>query len=348
MSVPSGGPHSPTLTDGNSTKLTAHAELRTLEMLYLVLTVLSPFIGATLLRYVATAISGKSDALSWFSTSLFVLATGVRPWSHLVERLKDRSRALKALLENYEEADEPYTPTIRDAYNAEIDGELSNLRGKFDLLGEQFSNFTSTSTRELDDLGDAIDGIIVSVRRYQAETNKKIQDCDTRLGALETFVLDLHRREGQKRREPLRPYMRGAHLRAVLWDAVALPWTISAIVWAFACGSFARIFPGRTSTGNYRPPASTQTTLRPSALETIMEEEINSPDHTPGSYFPTNISDRTLVVEHVPHHHHTMVQLAVDTTSRFFALIFSPAVFAIRMLLLLLNLPQTVFRIATR
>ena len=75
-------------------------ELRSLEIFYLSLTILSPFFGATLLRYVAIAISGDPKTLSWFSTSLFVLATGVRPWTHLSERLKDRSRALNEILDN--------------------------------------------------------------------------------------------------------------------------------------------------------------------------------------------------------------------------------------------------------
>jgi hypothetical protein len=36
------------------------------------------------------------DAVSWFSTGLFVLATGVRPWTHLVERLSQRTMALQS------------------------------------------------------------------------------------------------------------------------------------------------------------------------------------------------------------------------------------------------------------
>lgn len=73
----------------------AASELRRFEFFFLFLTFLSPFFGAFLLRYVTASILGP-DAVSWFSTGLFVLATGVRPWTHLVERLGQRTTALQS------------------------------------------------------------------------------------------------------------------------------------------------------------------------------------------------------------------------------------------------------------
>lgn len=46
-------------------------------MIYLLLTVLAPFVGAYLLRTLTSTVFG-TDHISWFSTSLFVLAAGVR------------------------------------------------------------------------------------------------------------------------------------------------------------------------------------------------------------------------------------------------------------------------------
>ncbi|KAH9476594.1 hypothetical protein JR316_0010627 [Psilocybe cubensis] len=71
----------------------AASELQKFEFLFLFLTFLSPFLGAALLRYATDAILGP-DAVSWFSTGLFVLATGMRPWIHLVERLNERTDEL--------------------------------------------------------------------------------------------------------------------------------------------------------------------------------------------------------------------------------------------------------------
>src|SRR5882762_4849907 len=71
----------------------AHSELRTHQGFYLLLTVFSPLIGAMFLRFVLSSISG-ADQISWFSTTLFVLATGMRPWSHLLDRLRQRTSDL--------------------------------------------------------------------------------------------------------------------------------------------------------------------------------------------------------------------------------------------------------------
>ena len=52
-----------------------------------------PFAGSTLLQYVLRTVSGPNE-LSWFSATLFVLSTGLRPWSHLVSRLRQRTESL--------------------------------------------------------------------------------------------------------------------------------------------------------------------------------------------------------------------------------------------------------------
>ena len=52
------------------------------------LSLLSPFVGAIFLRHVLHAL-GDGSALSWFSTILSVIATGIRPWAHLITRLEN-------------------------------------------------------------------------------------------------------------------------------------------------------------------------------------------------------------------------------------------------------------------
>lgn len=89
---PSISPYSPQSSMEDLARL-ASSELRKHELTYLLLSIVAPFLGAHLLRYVLSALSG-TDAISWFSTTLFVLATGIRPWSHLIARLRDRTGAL--------------------------------------------------------------------------------------------------------------------------------------------------------------------------------------------------------------------------------------------------------------
>jgi len=62
------------------------------------LTAVSPFIGAAFLRYATTATFGP-EAVSWFNVSLFVLATGMRPWAHIIERLKQRTSDLHDVIQ---------------------------------------------------------------------------------------------------------------------------------------------------------------------------------------------------------------------------------------------------------
>ena len=71
----------------------AATELHRYEVFFLFLAALSPFAGAALLRYILTAVAGQ-DVLTWFSTGLFVLATGIRPWTHIKDRITERVNTL--------------------------------------------------------------------------------------------------------------------------------------------------------------------------------------------------------------------------------------------------------------
>ncbi|KAG8679495.1 hypothetical protein FRC08_016949 [Ceratobasidium sp. 394] len=70
----------------------AFTHLRTTRILALFLSALTPFLGAWLLKLGTMLLA--TDALSWFSMSVFVLAAGVRPWRHLTHLLLTRTDAL--------------------------------------------------------------------------------------------------------------------------------------------------------------------------------------------------------------------------------------------------------------
>ncbi|KAF8604807.1 hypothetical protein BDV93DRAFT_605734 [Ceratobasidium sp. AG-I] len=87
-------PPSPSHPRSHARKL-AHSELRTVRIAALILCALTPFLGATLLRLGTSLLyPGPEPALSWFSTTLFVLAAGIRPWRHLTHLLLVRTDAL--------------------------------------------------------------------------------------------------------------------------------------------------------------------------------------------------------------------------------------------------------------
>src|SRR5882762_10826311 len=71
-------PSIPPSLDSVHAKL-AMSELQRLEFIYLSMSIVSPFVGAGLLSYVLDTFSG-AESMSWFNATLFVLATGIRPW----------------------------------------------------------------------------------------------------------------------------------------------------------------------------------------------------------------------------------------------------------------------------
>ena len=89
----------------------AHSELRTHQGFYLFLTVISPLLGAMFLRFVLNSVSG-ADQISWFSTTLFVLATGMRPWSHLLSRLRQRTHDLHDTI-HYPSPESAFVATLK-------------------------------------------------------------------------------------------------------------------------------------------------------------------------------------------------------------------------------------------
>lgn len=198
-------------------------ELRSLEIFYLSLTILSPFFGATLLRYVAIAISGDPKTLSWFSTSLFVLATGVRPWTHLAERLKDRSRALNEILDNS-------LPDESEAISEEEEGgeavdpsnflneDFTDLQNRFKVLDSRINDLASTNIHEWEDISEAVYGIEGIVRQLKLELGRRTEASEARLDTLETFVLSLQRNNGLKLDST-----NSIHLRTILWGLVSSP-----------------------------------------------------------------------------------------------------------------------------
>ena len=70
----------------------AVSKLRTAEFFYLTISVLTPLLGASLLHYVGM-ITGALN-IGWFSTIIFMLVTGIRPWCHLRNRLRSRTEEL--------------------------------------------------------------------------------------------------------------------------------------------------------------------------------------------------------------------------------------------------------------
>src|ERR1700733_5486670 len=99
-----------------------------IPQIYLGLCLLTPFLGVILLRYGATLL-GADNSLTWFSTALFVRATGLRPWRHLIQLLTTRVETLHDIVHHpvvYTAQSSTAIPTERFE---RIEEALDELRG---------------------------------------------------------------------------------------------------------------------------------------------------------------------------------------------------------------------------
>ncbi|KIJ54311.1 hypothetical protein M422DRAFT_25235 [Sphaerobolus stellatus SS14] len=153
------------------------AELKRSELAYLALSVLSPLVGAALLRYVGTALTGK-DYISWFSTGVFVLVTGVRPWRHLTHRLQNRTEELQEAITTFQMKG-PDMPTRI----AELEKEVEQLKKEL-ATKQDMSRFKNDVDGALDVLDSALD-------RHEHAVEQQYHTVDERMVALEKTVAEL-------------------------------------------------------------------------------------------------------------------------------------------------------------
>lgn len=177
----------------------AESELHRIEVFFLLCTTLSPFIGAYLLRHVLLAIAGR-DVLSWFSTTLFVLATGMRPWSQVLDRLQNRIDALHDIVHIVP------PPSQRHAQ------EIADLRAQVEALQKSVLQ----ARQETDDAYDYIDEAIEATEKNVKRHEKRCDKNEQRMRDLEVVVDTL---KGKVKRMPLTPLnLKSSSRASKVWD----------------------------------------------------------------------------------------------------------------------------------
>lgn len=238
----------------------ASAELWRHEMSYLCFAALAPFLGVFFLRTVILAITGE-DAAPWFSTTVFVLASSLRPWSHIISRLRHRVRDLHEAI-HYPS---PESQLIADSriqailsHVGELEQELERVKRTM-VLGH--------AVREAhDEIFDALEDVERSVKRQdrKAEMNRTLTE--TRLAEVEAIMGRLEM-EGKTLEQP------GVVLKRLFADLLWLPhrlWDILSFVHPFKHPAITtEKGKGSTTTPNYH--AYSPTSRRPPRLETIPE-----------------------------------------------------------------------------
>ena len=170
----------------------AEAELQKHEFAYLLVSMITPFAGAALLRTVLGLVNGV-DSISWFSTALFVLAAGVRPWGHLISRLREHTISLHDTV-HYPSPDTQFIAASRlqavvDRVNS-LEQELSAMKRAMAMRAY---------VEEIhDDLSSALQSTERAIRKQERKSESVRTSYDTRLAALEKAVARIERTRGER------------------------------------------------------------------------------------------------------------------------------------------------------
>jgi hypothetical protein len=180
-------PHVPEPTNAEARYVAvAHSELRVLEFFFLSLTVLSPLMGAFILRYLAASITG-TDVVSWFSTTLFILATGIRPWKHVVDRFRQRALDLHDVIH--------YPPSTVSALNedaqARLDDALQRVADLEMVMNKLQAQMAAVTEEVYDYVDDAMDGVEKVVKRHEKKCDVTRATQEMHLVAVEESVESL-------------------------------------------------------------------------------------------------------------------------------------------------------------
>lgn len=246
-------------------KAAASSELQSIELLFLALTVISPLVGAYILRYVAATLLGK-DAISWFSTSLFVLATGIRPWKHLVERFQHRITDLHDVI-HYP----PLSLTASEDAQAKVD-ELQRRVDYFEkALGQIQGKVTDVTEEVYDYVDEAMDGVEKVIRRHEKKCDVSRASQEQQLAAVEKSVESWRRAKGALSTESIASGSR--HMQNPTPESGLFNWLLSLIPFA------SYIIPARAPQGLRLPSGTTRSPKSPkhrriyaSRMETIPED----------------------------------------------------------------------------
>jgi hypothetical protein len=246
-------------------------------MFFLALTVASPFLGAIFLRYIIVHVSGR-DALSWFSTVLFVLATGVRPWRHLVERLNERTKQLH---------DTIHYPPAPTGLESKLDDVLERIAHLESSLATTRTKLVHATDELYEYVDDAVDTVEIACHRHE----KKFEKHDTRMKDVEEMLTALKKSKDLEKKLSIKTTHGGSHPSSVLLSLFPSSWLGPGVV-----------SPPRTPTRVRPTPVTIKHGLRAYSssssirLESIPEEDTKPPPTSMSSSFQLHIPGAPLVL----------------------------------------------------
>ncbi|THU79060.1 hypothetical protein K435DRAFT_811023 [Dendrothele bispora CBS 962.96] len=178
-------PSSSIPSSSNSKELRYHSkassELRFYEFLFLMLASASPFIGAYTLRYLSVTLTDTDILTSWFNIALFVVTTGIRPWTHLIQRLNRRITDLHDVV-HYP------TPESSSETADAMRIELADMKSKIQTLQKALADLNSKLVRDTDEIYDYVDDAVEMVEKSAKKHERKCEKQEGRVKELEVSL----------------------------------------------------------------------------------------------------------------------------------------------------------------
>ena len=183
----------PSSTEPATGQGAAAKELRVHELLALFTCFLAPMVGAWLLHHIRAQLSRPSEGLvSNYNLTVFLLASELRPMSHLIKLVQARTLHLQRLVaENTHQASQQVSQeAIDDLYQRMIDLETRVVNGatKSPTTTQQQLQELTTATRKA--LQADLDPLNRAVRRYEKRATLFSMQTETRLQDLENKLAD--------------------------------------------------------------------------------------------------------------------------------------------------------------
>ena len=176
----------------------AASELRVHELLALLTCFMSPLVGAWLLHHIRAQLSRPSEGLvSNYNLTIFLLASELRPLSHLIKLVQARTLHLQRSVSVNPHGQSPGSPPLSPSTISELHSRLtelethvtdtvpSSLNTPSKLLQSQLPDVTAQIRKSLQPDLDALNR---AVRRYEKratllsmQTEKRLQDLESRM-----------------------------------------------------------------------------------------------------------------------------------------------------------------------
>lgn len=168
----------------------AMSEIRKIELYTMTLAAVSPFIGAYFLRYAIKTVLG-SDYISWFSTGLFVMATGIRPWSHLVERFNQRTTDLKEFIHHT-------SPHEAKETSASLLQRINDLEDSLAIVESLLKRMQEDTVDYVDKTVDEVKGSIQRNEKRWSRQRERLRSLEQSIGAFFELYPSFKKRNGSE------------------------------------------------------------------------------------------------------------------------------------------------------